>query len=108
MRDLPNLFTIKNSHLINSAFNPPGPNNLEYVFDRIMEEILSYKPIEPRVKNITKDEQQALTSLRKNKNLVIKPADKGSAIVVMNRSDYLEEGFRQLSNTQSMNYKIQT
>ncbi|CAJ0960113.1 unnamed protein product [Ranitomeya imitator] len=39
---------------------------------------------------------QASHSLREDKDLIIKPADKGSAIVVMNRSDYLQEIYHQL------------
>ena len=31
-----------------------------------------------------------------NKSIVIKPADKGTAIVILNRSDHLKEGCKQL------------
>ena len=33
---------------------------------------------------------------RKNPEIVIKKADKGSAVVIMNTTDYLREGYRQL------------
>ena len=33
-----------------------------------------------------------------NKDIIIKKADKGSAVVVMNKKDYLREGYRQLSD----------
>ncbi len=33
-----------------------------------------------------------------NEEIIIKQADKGKAVVVQNRSDYLKEGFRQLSD----------
>ena len=36
--------------------------------------------------------------LRKNPEIVIKKADKGSAVVIMNTTDYLREGYRQLSD----------
>ena len=36
--------------------------------------------------------------LKNNENIVIKKADKGSAVVVMNTTDYLREGYRQLSD----------
>ena len=39
-----------------------------------------------------------MKELTNNKNIIIKPADKGSAVVIMNRIDYLKEGFRQLSD----------
>lgn len=41
----------------------------------------------------------AIHSLTNNKNIVITPADKGSAWVILNRSDYIKEAMRQLTNT---------
>ena len=49
--------------------------------------------------NLTKPEKQAIKSLQNNKNIIIKPADKGSATVIMNKKDYIDEANRQLSNT---------
>ena len=48
--------------------------------------------------NITPNERKAIQELKKNPQLVIKPADKGGSIVIQNRSDYLKEGYNQLSN----------
>ena len=48
--------------------------------------------------NLTHDEILSLKDLANNKNIVIKPADKGSIIVVMDRQQYLWEGKRQLEN----------
>jgi hypothetical protein len=48
--------------------------------------------------NLTLDERDALTELKNNPNIVIKPADKGSATVIMNRSAYIAEAQRQLNN----------
>ena len=36
-------------------------------------------------------------------NIIIKPADKGGATVIMNKKDYIQEANRQLSNT--LHYK---
>ena len=55
--------------------------------------------IKPRF-NLKKKERQAIKSLKKNNKIVIKPADKGGAIVIMNREDYKEEGMRQLKRTE--------
>ena len=38
--------------------------------------------------------------LRDNKNIIIQPADKGSATVILNTEDYITEAMRQLSNTE--------
>ncbi len=46
--------------------------------------------------NLTIREKRAIKELQKNNKLVIKPADKGNAVVLMNKEDYLWEGKRQL------------
>uniref|UniRef100_A0A8C9ZVX9 Uncharacterized protein n=1 Tax=Sander lucioperca TaxID=283035 RepID=A0A8C9ZVX9_SANLU len=48
--------------------------------------------------NLSKFENEALRQLSENNDIVIKPADKGSAVVLMDRKDYLWEGHRQLSD----------
>ena len=48
--------------------------------------------------NLTSEETQALSELSRDKNIIIKPADKGSAIVIMDREQYLWEGYRQLGD----------
>ncbi|CAJ0960433.1 unnamed protein product [Ranitomeya imitator] len=53
----------------------------------------------PLHSNLSSSEKQALSSLHTNKSIVIKPADKGGAIVVMNRTQYMGEINRQLSDT---------
>lgn len=50
--------------------------------------------------NLPKVEYQALLKLGKNRDIVIKNADKGSITVIMDRNSYLQEGYRQLSNPQ--------
>lgn len=49
--------------------------------------------------NLSRGESQALFRLAKNKHIIIKPADKGSAIVIMDRTQYIHEAHRQLNNT---------
>lgn len=49
--------------------------------------------------NLTPQQRVALRQLKCNADLVIKPADKGSAVVVMDRQQYLLEAHRQLDNT---------
>ena len=47
---------------------------------------------------LTREEQSALYSLKNDKNIVIKSADKGSAVVVWDRNDYIKEGEEQLGH----------
>lgn len=49
--------------------------------------------------NLTGEETKALKELRENKQIIIKPADKGSAVVILDRDQYLQEGYRQLNDT---------
>ena len=90
----------------NRKFSPPSiweptgmpPTALE-AFQMANELDLSLLKVHsPPVQNLTKDERLAMEELKNNTEIVIKPADKGSAVVVMNRSDYMLEGLRQLSD----------
>ena len=49
-----------------------------------------------RFNNLTKEEGNALYNLRDDPTLTIKGADKGSAVVVWDREDYLKEASKQL------------
>ncbi|CAJ0961482.1 unnamed protein product, partial [Ranitomeya imitator] len=53
----------------------------------------------PMHSNLSLTEKQALSSLHSNRSIILKPADKGGAIVVMNRVQYIHEITRQLSDT---------
>ena len=48
--------------------------------------------------NLTREEQSALYNLKNDKNIVIKSADKGSAVVVWDRDDYIKEAEKQLGD----------
>ena len=50
-------------------------------------------------RNLKKEEWKAITILRNNKDILIKPADKVGNIIIMNKQDYLQEGLKQLSNS---------
>lgn len=41
--------------------------------------------------NLTKGEEEALKTLMSDSSIIIKPADKGNAIIIMNRNQYLKE-----------------
>ena len=62
------------------------------------QEILKTKIKQKRHNNLTKQERIGLSKLRENPHIIIKKADKGLAVVVMNTTDYLHEGYRQLQD----------
>ena len=49
--------------------------------------------------NLTKGEQDASCSLKNDETIVIKGADKGSAVVIWDREDYIKEAENQLGDT---------
>ena len=51
-----------------------------------------------RFNNLTKEERNALYNLRDDPTIIIKGADKGSAVVVWDREDYLKEASKQLED----------
>ena len=48
--------------------------------------------------NLTREEYHSMRSLQGDRNVIIKPADKGSAVVIWHRKDYLKETEKQLSD----------
>jgi hypothetical protein len=49
------------------------------------------KQSKPQNTNTSKAEREALCTLRENKDMLILPADKGNATVVMNSKDYMRK-----------------
>ncbi|XP_073443832.1 uncharacterized protein [Dendrobates tinctorius] len=81
---------------------PPGRNpHLDKYIDSFRHLIKS--PIidtnRRQASNISAQKRKAIQSLKTNKEIIIKPADKGGAIVMMNTSDYMKEANRQLMDT---------
>ena len=74
--------------------------SLDTFINVISHEINSHKKTKNTTSNLTPGEINALTELRNNTSIIIKPADKGGAIVILNRLDYIAEGLRQLNNTE--------
>ena len=50
------------------------------------------------VPNLSTLEQEAIREIKKNKQLIIQPADKGGAVVALQKSLYIGEGLRQLND----------
>jgi reverse gyrase len=47
--------------------------------------------------NLAQTERSALRDIQERDDIIIKPADTGSAVVVMDKTTYLQEAERQLS-----------
>jgi hypothetical protein len=86
-----------------SSWQPPTIDGvLEGFIRRVKSEVLeNIKPRIPNKKNLSRSELEGLTKLRENPHIIIKKADKGSAVAVMNTVDYIREVYRQLSDTDS-------
>ena len=75
-----------------------GPVNLESIIHMNELGLLESDIKDPSKHNITSTERASIKNLAQNTIVVIKPADKGGAIVIQNREDYVMEGERQLSD----------
>jgi hypothetical protein len=83
-----------------STFNPQVNEEVLDSFCRQVRFDTLKSPVKPiRWSNLSKTERQGLNDLEKNPELTIKKADKGSAVVVMNTTDYIAEAERQLLNS---------
>ena len=58
--------------------------------------------------NISKTQCEAIVSLRENKQIVIFEADKGSAAVVMNKSDHITQAKKHLNSVDADGNRIYT
>ena len=70
---------------------------LDLFIHLITKDILNTKPLKI-ADNLTKQEREALENLTERNDIVIKPADKGKATVIMDTEKYKAECFRQLNN----------
>ena len=81
-----------------SKFNPKRKDvTIEIYLSRLEAEIFSLDK-KLSYSNLTKEERQAIYSLRDDTSIIIKEADKGSGIVVWDREDYLAEARTQLKD----------
>ena len=82
-----------------STFNPRGPTCLETFITNNYEATSKLPSVKHRRQNLSIEEKQAIKNLSSNRAIVIKLADKGSGVVIMNTQDYVREAQRQLSDT---------
>ena len=84
----------------NKIWMPPTGRDpsLDLYIELVKEDVISGINIK-KFSNITKNERIALTNLMKDDTIIIRPADKGSGIVVMNRNDYKTKVNQDLATT---------
>ena len=76
-------FSEKLAFHVKSNFNPPnGHPALEIFFSKLEDEVFSVLPGTTRDNNLSKEEWLAVRGLAEDRNTVIKPAAKGSCVVL--------------------------
>ena len=78
--------------------SPKGHPTLEMFLRQMEGEIFSLLPGNSTSYNLTKEEWKAMRGLAENRSIVIKPADKGSCVVVWDKLDYLAEAENHLKD----------
>ena len=91
-------FKHRNFQLRSTGRGPPAPNTVELMVKCNETDMLKRHAFKVKQQNTTPREREALKELTRNPQIIVKPADKGGAIVILNRKDYLLEGFTQLAN----------
>ena len=105
------LFSLKwNSLLVSPVYStftskPNRETALDLYLKHLENSIMKAKPRKNK-SNISTTEREALISLRKNKNIVIFEADKGGAVVIMNKSDYINEAKKHLNSVDADGNRI--
>ena len=77
---------------------------MESFIDNVKSDILRTAKVNTDTfDNLTPGERTVLQSLRSNEDIIIKLADKGSSVVVMDKSAYIREAERQFSDDRFYN-----
>ena len=80
-----------------------GPD-LETFIISVESDIASHKPSKPKHDNLMKSKCSACYDLQNRQEIIIKPADKGSAVAVMDRDHYISEAERQLGDPLTIDF----
>ena len=82
-----------------STFNPRNKDAVIETYLSCLEERLLDIEIPSKIfNNLTKDERNAMYSLKDDKSIIINGADKGSAVIVWDREDYIKEATEPLED----------
>ena len=83
-----------------STFNPRNKDAVIEVYMSSLEgKLMKIEIPKDKYDKLTSKERQALYDLNNDKNIVIKSDDKGSAVVVWDRDDYIKETEKQLGDS---------
>lgn len=74
------------------------PEELQQLIHRDRMRLRRINISEKRSDNLTVEQRRALSNLTKRQDVIFKPADKGSKIVILDKTQYLIEANRQLQN----------
>ena len=92
-----------------SSWKPPtGHPNLEVFLSSVQKELFEDIGTSLRYSNLSTEECEAIRSLADDRSIVIKKADKGCAVIVWERNDYIKEAGKQLGDKsayQKVNFK---
>ncbi|CAJ0933772.1 unnamed protein product [Ranitomeya imitator] len=94
------ILELRNKGSFTPCASPAAIDAFEKVVTMEVEELRNKNEGTYRHPNILKEEFLALQELVHDGDIIIKPADKGGAVVVMDRSMYLTEVSRQLADTE--------
>ena len=82
-----------------STFNPRNKDAaIEIYLSSLEEKLMNIEIPQYKYNNLTREEWSALYNLKNDRSIVIKSADKGYAVVVWDRDDYIKEAEEQLGN----------
>ena len=83
-----------------STWNPlQGHPALEMFLSQMESDVFQLLPGNTTQYNLSKEEWLAKRGLAEDRSIVIKPVDKGSCVVVWDRTDYLLEAEKRLSDS---------
>jgi hypothetical protein len=88
-----NHFRIPSTFRPHPGTYPPEIDELETLLKQELRKLPDKVKIDD---NLDKQDRIAMRELKQNSDVIIKPADKGSAIVIMDKEDYVFEAERQL------------
>ena len=81
------------------TFNPRNKDAvIETYLSCLEERLLDIEIPSKRFNNLTKDERNAMNSLKDDKSIIIKGADKGVAVIVWDCEDYIKGATKQLED----------